>query len=146
VERQHKHTLQERNEYGLRLGGEQAYCRRRGLVPTPHFATSCACAHLLLQQDCPPGSSGCQPDPDWGWRDHVSVYTRVADGKTVIVYQPYCPPTNYNSINDSVKAFADKWGLKYMISNEQSFYRPGRSLLIELCAPLPVSEFKVEYR
>jgi hypothetical protein len=135
-ERTH-YTLAERNAYGLRLSAEKAYCHSRGLIPVERYEWSCACAHLLLRQDCPPGGvADCTPRHAEGWYDHVSVYTRIADGRNVIVFQPYCPPKDYAKIEQYVKAFCAKWGLNYMISNEWSWHVPSRTLLIELSPPL----------
>jgi hypothetical protein len=150
-ERTH-YTLAERNAYGLRIATEKAYCQSRGLIPVEHYEWSCACAHLLLRQDHPPGGAGvpdpgCTPPYDQDrWWDHVSVYARIADGRNVIVSQPYCPPKDYAAVEQLVKSFCDKWGLNYMISNEWSWHRPGRTLLIELSPPPPQSRPKAEVR
>ena len=150
-EERKSYTLAERNAYGLRLAAEKAYCQSRGLITVERYSWSSACAHLLLRQDHPPGGynvpdPGCVPCVSDGWYDHVSVYTRIADGRNVLVSQPYCPPVDYAKIEERVKAFCAKWGSKYMISNEWSWHRPGRTILIELSPPLPPTASKSEGR
>jgi len=135
------YTLEEHNAYAIRIAAEKAYCQWRGLIIVERYAWSCACAHLLLRQQHPPGTPGmadpgCTPRAAQAWYDHISVYTRVADGKNILVSQPYCLPADYVKIEGRVKEFCDKWGLKYMISNEWSWHLPGRTLLIELSPPL----------
>lgn len=139
------HTLDERNKYAIRVASEKVFCVRRGYITTEGYAWSSACAHLLRQEDCPPGVLG-KPDPgctpksgDVNLRvwDHVSVYTRICDGRNVIVSQPYIPPNAYPRVAAIIKAFCDKWGLCFAISNEESWHVPGRTILIELSPPLP---------
>jgi hypothetical protein len=146
------HTLEERNRYAIRVASEKVFCVRRGYIITEGYAWSCACAHLLLGLSCPPGGAGI-PDPGCTpksgdvnlkiW-DHVSVYTRICDGSNVIVSQPYVPPADYPKVTAVIKAFCQKWGLEYAISNEESWHVPGRTLLIELSPPLPPALAKMK--
>ena len=147
-------TLEERNRYHTRITSEKAFCIRRGFLINEGYAWSCACAHLLLNLDHPPGGlgipdPGCTPEhPDRDLRiwDHVSVYVRIADGANIIVSQPYIPPHAYPKVAAYIKSFCDKWGLRWAISNEESWHVPGRTILIELSPPLPPQLAEAELR
>jgi hypothetical protein len=137
-------TLEQRNDLAIREATEQAFCKRHGYLVPRGYSWSNACAHLIRREQCPKDSRDCDLA---GWAskhgqsrllvwDHISVYVRIADGRSVIISQPYSSPGCYETVTPLVKSFAERWGLYFAISNEESWYRPGHTLLIEL-SPLP---------
>jgi hypothetical protein len=143
---EHKNTtLDDRNDLAIRDAAERAFCKRHGYIAPRGYSWSCACAHLLRREKCPKDSRDCTPTHPRVW-DHISVYTRIADGRNVIVCQPYCQYHDYDNVADLVKKFSAKWGLNYRISNEESFHFPGKTLLIELSPPPAQEDSKMEVR
>jgi hypothetical protein len=110
---------------------ERAFCHRHGYMRFKSAAKVNWCAHTLLGQCCPhliTADQDCHiPRGLW---DHPRIYSDHK-GHPVIIVQPYASPEEYVKIAASAAHFASQWNLYFRISNEESWWNPGRTTLIE---------------
>ena len=101
----------------------RAFCRNHGLVVTKRFF----CAHNLKEEPCPVKSGPCHFHAPFF--DHLDFFREKETGRLRLVSQPY-GDANEN-LTAAVAAWATKWDLKFRISAEDSWWNPGKTVLIE---------------
>lgn len=130
-------TPAEQVEQVLQRERETEFCRRHFYRPFHDAGRLTWCAHLLFKKPCPYDIVRDCRIPDILW-DHPRVY-RDDKGHPVLTLQPYIAPKEYAAVAQEATQFAARWNLYFRISNEESWWNPGRSILIEFWGDSPKS-------
>ena len=134
-----KHSIQK--EIAACQVRREQYMNRYDLsVPQKKF--DCCIAHKLLATPCPNRASyhyccnrPCANPPQ---RDHTEFFKRP-DGKLMYTSQPYMgraiQGANIEAFRIELEAWAAGFGLSIRISEEDSWWNPGRTILYEVWKP-----------
>lgn len=119
---------------------ETAYLQRHAYTYFRRAKDIGWCAHLLKRQSCAalPAKSCAFPEVI---NDHIRVY-KNRKGFPVITCQPYVAPKDYARVAGIVAEFAARWGLYFRMSNEESWWNPGQTILIELWGKEPADSLR----
>jgi hypothetical protein len=69
---------------------------------------------------------------DW---DH-QIWFKDAQGRFIFTSQPYCPPEGRTELAARHQAFADRLGVAFRMSAEESWWYPGQTVLLEYRFPI----------
>jgi hypothetical protein len=125
---QQLNPLDVNNLRSLRDGRESAFLARHGYQRAKNYQG--VCAHLLRGEPCPDFSASADCRLRIGVWSNVRVVIRDADGTPIITIQPLCSPHDYALITRVAAEFAAKWGLNFLVSSEESWFDPGKTILI----------------
>jgi len=115
----------------------EQYMERYNLVPRKN--SDCCVAHKLLAVSCPNRREyyyccdrPCGRPPQ---RDHTEFFKRP-DGKLMFTSQPYMgraiQGANIEAFKVELEAWAASFGLSIRISEEDSWWNPGKTILYEM--------------